>query len=49
MIRYATLVESTGKSQKAERESVKKTETQPQQDAPQVKAVQVPKAKVCIS
>jgi hypothetical protein len=38
-----------GGSRKKQNESVKKTETQPQQDAPQVKAVQVPKAKVCTS
>jgi hypothetical protein len=38
-----------GGSHKKQNESVKKTETQPQQDAPQVKAAQVPKAKVFTS
>jgi hypothetical protein len=38
-----------GGSRKKQNESVKKTKTQPQRDAPQVNAVQVPKAKVCTS
>jgi hypothetical protein len=38
-----------GGNSKNQNESVKKTKIRPKKDAPQVKAVQVPKAKVCKS